>query len=292
MTGPARPPRREVLRLGAVGAARAWRTRAAWGVAATSSVALAGCSGDARSEPSGTAAPTRTASAAPTVHGGSATQRAQVLGLLSTGLKQVGSLWGTQAAPGLVVLIASSATDFADLTGRQADQVPAVTLSSTRLVLAPQLWQRTDARGRQVVMTHELTHVVLGQAGWTRAPRWIVEGSAEYTAYRPTGLMLAQVAPNLVRQVRAGNPPAGPPSDAALTPGAGSSSDAMSQAYGLAYAWCAFLVSLGGLSQFSAFVRAAGRQAGGASSAAFVKAYGGEPASLSSDYRSWLRSWA
>lgn len=198
---------------------------------------------------------------------------------------QVRQLW--RAAPAAVrIVVPASDTEFSRITGSTSDQVPALTRPDRTVVLHPDLWNRVSARGRQVVLTHELTHVLLSPLPTT--PRWVGEGAAEVTAYRPTGLRPDQVAPGVARRVRSGSPPAGPPDDAALDPGRTAD---LSDAYGLAWAWCAFLVARRGAGVFTGFVRTASAQPG-QTGRAFRTVYGAGPAGLGGAYETWLASWA
>jgi len=54
---------------------------------------------------------------------------------------------------------------------------------AARMAVTPFLLRRTDARA-QAVLRHEVTHVALALEGQGTVPTWLVEGTAEYTAYR------------------------------------------------------------------------------------------------------------
>ncbi|BDZ57756.1 hypothetical protein GCM10025872_14130 [Barrientosiimonas endolithica] len=83
---------------------------------------------------------------------------------------QVRQLW--RAAPAAVrIVVPASDTEFSRITGSTSDQVPALTRPDRTVVLHPDLWNRVSARGRQVVLTHELTHVLLSPLPTT--PRWV-----------------------------------------------------------------------------------------------------------------------
>ncbi len=158
-------------------------------------------------------------------------------------------------------------------------QVAATTTAAGRVVLAPALFTEVTGQGVVVVLTHELTHVALHQVGASSIARWVVEGAAEFTAYRPTGLALSRLAPQLAASVRAGHVPTGPPSDARFR-------SAPQAAYQEAYAWCAFLVERFGTVRFTDFVRSVhtGRQA------EFVASFGSSTSSLRPGFQAFLRS--
>lgn len=200
------------------------------------------------------------------------------------GMHQVAALWGADVWRGRPVRVQVPATlaQFTRLTGSSAPAVSAVTTPRGVIVVRPTLWDQTSAEGRQVVITHELTHVALGQSGLQHVPLWVIEGSAELTAYRSTGLDLAHAAPALVADVAAGRVPPGPPADAGLLPETATS---LTEGYHQAYAWCAYLVVLRGTADFTTMVRAADS----GDSTAFQEIYGRPVAALGEGYRSWLR---
>ncbi|AKU17144.1 hypothetical protein VV02_16920 [Luteipulveratus mongoliensis] len=257
-------------------------------VAALSATMLvSGCSTTTSDDPP---ASSTTTSARPGVQvsgGAPAAQRAAYESQLVTAMRQVTQVWGTDwSSIPVRLVVAGSGTEFAEITGRPADGgVPAVTLADSRVVLHPKLWTSTTAAGRQVVLTHELTHVALGQGRLRGVPLWVIEGSAELTAYRASSLSTAQAAPTLSSQIRRGLVPTGPPSDAELRVTGGQTQPG---AYQNAHAWCAFLVQRKGIRVFTDFVR----RADAGDRGAFEKAYGVTPAALSKPYQAWLRGWS
>ncbi|NNG39831.1 hypothetical protein HJ588_11165 [Flexivirga sp. ID2601S] len=199
-------------------------------------------------------------------------------------IRQVRAMWGSQVLRDTVrIEVPADEAGFRSRgggggTGRESGQIAATTTTDGRVVLSPRLFDAVTAQGIEVVLTHELTHVALGQATLTGVPRWVLEGSAEVTAFGPTGLGLTEAAPTLAAQVRAGNVPAGPPADAAFEAGP-------EAAYQGAYAWCRFLFDRYGGATFTRFVRAA--DAGQRD--AFQQAFGVQAASLGAAYRQFLR---
>ncbi len=198
---------------------------------------------------------------------------------------QVRALWGTNVLRGTVrIEVPADDNGFRSLgganrrNGPESAQVAATTTPDGRVVLSPQVFDDLTAEGVVVVLAHELTHVALGQATLTGVPRWVIEGSAELTAFKPTGLSLAQAAPKLAGQVRAGQVPAAPPAD----PDFAESADA---AYQGAYAWSRFLHERYGSAKFTRFVRAADARRHDA----FFQAFGVEPSELGVDYQQFLR---
>lgn len=208
-------------------------------------------------------------------------RREEVGRLARTGAAQVASLWGPSVWTGhrLVVEVAGDGTLPA--------QVSARALPGGRVVLSPRLWERTSEAGRQVVLTHELTHLALRHQQRRDLPLWLVEGAAEVTAYRPTGLPAARVAPSVTAAVAAGRPPSGPPVDAQLDPAR--TADLVA-GYAAAWSWCDFLLRRSGPAGFTAFVRAAGRDPAGVTGRLSARWFGAPVGDLAPAYRAFLRS--
>ena len=160
----------------------------------------------------------------------------------------------------------------------ESDDLAASTTATGDVVLGPAVLRDLTPQGQRVVLAHELTHVVLRQTSRTGLPRWVVEGSAEYTAYRFAGLSLAAACPTLAADVRAGRLPAGPPTDATF-------SGSQQRAYQEAHAYMSFLVTRYGVRDWTRFVVAtsAGRDD------AFGESFGGAtPAKLRTAYAVFL----
>lgn len=198
--------------------------------------------------------------------------------------ERVQQVWGDVWKHRLPVQIEvpSTQAQFRAWGGGGGGDIAATATLAGRVVLNPELPDRVTRAGQVVVLTHELTHIALHQASAQArgVPRWVTEGSAELTAYRPTGLTLGQAAPQVAQQVRRGAAPAGPPAD-----GAFGGPDA-ERAYQQAYVWCAFLVDRYGLQRFTRFIRAA--DAGGVG--AFPRHFDIAVGALAAPFRAWQRS--
>lgn len=178
---------------------------------------------------------------------------------------RVRQVWGGSVLRGTVVIEVPKDEAQFRARGGSAEagaRIAATTTPDGRVVLAPSLFTAVTEEGRVVVLTHELTHVALGQAGLTGVPHWVIEGSAEFTAYHAGRLSLLQLVPDIASAVRAGTAPTGPPGDAefATQPAA---------AYQAAYAWCRFLADRFGQARFVAFVRSADARRSNAFTATF-----------------------
>lgn len=74
----------------------------------------------------------------------------------------------------------------------------------SRVILNPEYFDPRDERNRDL-LTHEVTHVATQQDNWAGAPTWLVEGAAEYTAYRHLRPFSVDLPKSLSRQVASGS---------------------------------------------------------------------------------------
>lgn len=140
----------------------------------------------------------------------------------------VGRVWTAPWRQRLVVVAPAStqaAADFLGETPASLDGVAAVTdgplpvgrsAPSDRVVLDPTGNAALTATGRQVVLTHEATHVAVRATTIAPVPLWLSEGLAEVTAYDGVDLPEATVAAGAVAQVRVAGLPAALPPDSAF----------------------------------------------------------------------------
>jgi hypothetical protein len=84
--------------------------------------------------------------------------------------------------------------------------------SPSHVFVNPQVFGPLRARGAQVVITHEATHIATDAANST-APTWLVEGFADYVALRSQPLPLATTAATISSFVRRHGVPRTLPSD-------------------------------------------------------------------------------
>lgn len=134
-------------------------------------------------------------------------------------LAQVARTWQEPWAHRLVLVVPSGADQMAAQLGQQAanvDQVAAVTDGPTgadgrggadRVVINPQAFGRLEPLGRQVVVTHEATHVAIRATTDRPVPLWLSEGMADYVGYQDVGLGPDHIAAALLAEVRAGTGP-------------------------------------------------------------------------------------
>ena len=170
---------------------------------------------------------------------GTAADAADLRQRISAAARRVAAVWG-RAEPAVWVAPGSDA-DAARLLGRDAaglTGVAAVTdgplrtgerAGADRIVLVPQALAGLRGAGRDVVITHELTHATV-RASTTRAvPHWLAEGFAELVAYRSIALAEPEVVAPALDVVRARGLPAALPAEADFDPGA----RRLAAAYGL-----------------------------------------------------------
>ncbi len=133
---------------------------------------------------------------------------------------QVDSVWGTLWPRKVVILVPRDQSEMATLLMRDdeagLDQVAAVTTgevggdektSSDRVIVNPSGFGQLEPLGRDVVLTHEMTHVATRATGSSRVPIWLSEGFADYVAYQRTELSRRQIAGDVLELVADGNGP-------------------------------------------------------------------------------------
>ncbi|REE99510.1 hypothetical protein [Thermomonospora umbrina] len=125
-----------------------------------------------------------------------------------------------------------------------------------RIVIAPGTFSRLNPLGREVVLTHELTHVATGGARDGRTPVWLIEGLADYVGYKGTDVPVRSAARELHREVADGRPPAALPGPDDF----GGGSDRLPQSYAEAWLACRLIAERYGEDRLLELYRAAGRR--------------------------------
>ncbi|TDC62240.1 hypothetical protein E1200_26465 [Actinomadura sp. GC306] len=174
----------------------------------------------------------------------------------------VGGRWARR-----VVALAPADADRASALagpGQRLDEVAAlaaVTPSAggargeDRVVISPATFGRLNDLGRDVVLTHELTHVATGGARDRTTPLWLIEGFADYVGYLRTNVTVRSAAAELRREVAEGRVPSALPGADAF--GAGSAR--LSQAYQESWLACRMVADRYGEATLVRLYRAAGR---------------------------------
>ncbi|HET7397444.1 MAG TPA: hypothetical protein VFJ94_02885 [Intrasporangium sp.] len=123
---------------------------------------------------------------------------------------------------------------------------------SDRVVVVPTAWASLTGAGRDVVLTHELTHVTVRTTATRPAPLWLSEGLAEYVAYRDVRLPDRQLAAPVLAAAQVGGVPARLPDDHAFDAADGR----LAAAYGQAWLAVRTLVDAHGEAAVLRFYRA------------------------------------
>jgi hypothetical protein len=157
---------------------------------------------------------------------------------------KVDDVWGTHWPRKVVVLVPRDQTEMAKLLMRTdetgLDQIAAVTTgevrsdpssSADRVIVNPSGFGRLEALGRDVVLTHEFTHVATRATGGSDVPIWLSEGFADYVAYQKTDLSRRQVAGDVLDLVAQGEGPTRLATDADFDPATGDIAPAYSSSW-------------------------------------------------------------
>ncbi|WP_270889111.1 hypothetical protein [Pedococcus sp. 5OH_020] len=152
------------------------------------------------------------------------------LALGDLAVKRVRSVWTEPWRAKLVLVVPASAAQMAEQVGQDpgsVKQVAAVTdgpfdargrAVADRVVVNPGAFASLQQRGRQVVVTHEATHVAVRASTNGPVPLWLSEGMADFVGYRDIGATRSQIAAALLDRVRAGHGPTALPAEADFDP--------------------------------------------------------------------------
>jgi hypothetical protein len=196
-------------------------------------------------------------------------------------------VWGSAGWSGAVVVeVPATEAQFAALLSVSAASyrdVAAVTTgeigrpASDRVYVNPDAFASLSAAGRQVVMTHEVTHVATRAWTTTKTPAWLAEGAADYTGYLDSGIPVAGIVSELHAELAGGTRITALPSDADF---AGTDPAA---AYELAWLACRLVAQTYGQPRLVALYHAVGTRSGGPA-AQF-------PAVLGVSYAAFTTAW-
>ncbi|CAM5362436.1 hypothetical protein SGRIM128S_00518 [Streptomyces griseomycini] len=169
-------------------------------------------------------------------------------GLADRAVPAVSDAWGPDWTRRVVVLVPESLEGMAGLLGSPASSyrgIAAVTTGETgtgerapadRIIVNPDAFGLLGAPGRQVVLTHETTHVATRAHTSAATPLWLSEGFADWVGYRGGGRAPAEIAPELAHAVRRGEVPAALPDDADF--GFSGDADRLARAYESGWTAC------------------------------------------------------
>ena len=109
--------------------------------------------------------------------------------------------------------VAGLAQIAAVTTGQPTGEPGGVT-TGNRIVVNPTAFARLTEAGRQVVLTHESTHVATRTLAGGPVPTWLAEGFADYVAFRATDLDVEEVAGDALARIRVDAAPVRLPGEA------------------------------------------------------------------------------
>ena len=214
----------------------------------------------------------------------------------------VSGAWGTDWSRHVIILVPKSLDGMAGLLGSPASQyrgIAAVTTGEVggpphapadRIIVNPDAYALLGTLGKQVVLTHETTHVATRAHTTAATPLWLSEGYADWIGYLGTGSTAVQAAPELARSVDDGQVPAALPADGDF----GFSGDAtkLAQAYEGGWLACRLIAERWGVGRLGQFYRAVGdhRQRAGSVEDAMSKVLGTTPEKFTEQWRQYLRT--
>ncbi|MEV7070855.1 hypothetical protein [Streptomyces sp. NPDC093990] len=213
----------------------------------------------------------------------------------------VSDAWGTGWSRHVVVLVPDSLDGMAGLLGSPASSyrgIAAVTTGETgaparapadRVIVNPDAYGLLGNLGRQVVLTHETTHVATRADTTAATPLWLSEGYADWVGYRDTGRTPSEAAPELGEAVAAGRVPAALPSDADF--GFGGSASGLAMSYEGGWLACRMIADRWGEARLGAFYRAVGthKERPGAVEEAMAKVLDTDLKDFTAAWREYLR---
>ncbi|MGW0826443.1 hypothetical protein [Streptomyces sp. NPDC002845] len=189
-------------------------------------------------------------------------------GLADRAVPAVTEAWGADWPGRVVVLVPESLEEMAGLLGAPASGyrgIAAVTTGAVggsgkaaadRIVVNPDAYGVLGSFGKQVVLTHETTHVASRAHTTAATPLWLSEGYADWVGYRSSGRTPSQVAPELQRSVLEGHLPSALPEDSEF--GFGGDSGQLARAYEGGWMACRMIADRWGEVRLNEFYRAVG----------------------------------
>lgn len=181
----------------------------------------------------------------------------------------VTAVWGADWAQRVVVELPADQAELAALVHAPGDLSQLAAVQSTelhpqgagppeqsgdRIEINPVPYAGLSPVGRQVVITHEITHVASRPATSAAVPLWLVEGLADYAGFLHAGLATPVVVQELAADVHAHGLPAQLPADADFQPG----NPRLAAAYEQAWLACRLIAGRWGQPQLVRLYRALG----------------------------------
>jgi len=212
----------------------------------------------------------------------------------------VSEAWGTDWPGHVVVLVPRTLEGMAGLLGESAAGyrgIAAVTTGEAggttkapadRIIVNPQTYTVLGGLGKQVVLTHETTHVATRAHTTAATPLWLSEGYADWVGYRGSGRTPPQVAPELGRSLESGHVPATLPKDADFA--FAGDAEKLARAYEGGWMACRLIADRWGEARLNDFYRAVGdhHERAGAVEDALKKVLGTTPEEFTRQWRAYL----
>ncbi|MFJ3668361.1 hypothetical protein ACIPSE_18155 [Streptomyces sp. NPDC090106] len=234
---------------------------------------------------------------------GQSSARLQVYAdLADRAVPAVSGEWGRDWSRHVVVLVPKSLEGMAGLLGSPASSYRGIAAVTTGETGAPadapadRIIVNTDAYGvlgdvgKQVVLTHETTHVATRAVTSAATPLWLSEGYADWIGYLASGRTPVEAAPELARAVTGGDVPEALPVDADF----GFSGDAtqLARAYEGGWMACRMIAARWGEDRLGDFYRAVGphRQRAGAVEDALHDVLDTDLDTFTADWRDYLEA--
>ncbi|MEU9880624.1 hypothetical protein AB0I05_30975 [Streptomyces phaeochromogenes] len=209
--------------------------------------------------------------------------------------------WGEDWSRRVVVLVPKSLDGMAGLLGAPASGyrgIAAVTTGEAggsakapadRIIVNPDAYGVLGAFGRQVVLTHETTHVATRASTSAATPLWLSEGYADWVGYRGTGRTAPQAAPELARAVAEGRVPDALPGDEDF--GFGGDAGSLARAYEGGWLACRMIAERWGEVRLGEFYRAVGdhEKRAGAVEAGMQEVLGTSLEEFTEQWRAYVR---
>ncbi|MEU3658907.1 hypothetical protein AB0E77_03960 [Streptomyces sp. NPDC032940] len=213
----------------------------------------------------------------------------------------VSDAWDGDWARRIVVVVPESLEGMAGLLGSPASSyrgIAAVTTGETggrehapadRVIVNPDAYGLLGALGKQVVLTHETTHVATRAHTTAATPLWLSEGYADWVGYRTDGRAPTEAAAELTRAVSEGRVPAALPTDEDF--GFTGEADELARAYEGGWLACRMIADRWGEDRLDAFYRAVGAHDGraGAVEDALRDVLGTTEEAFTARWRTYLR---
>jgi len=178
--------------------------------------------------------------------------------------RAVTAVWGTRWRTAPLIVATPGAAALAALVGRSPGSVAALVAVSTpdRVYVDMPAYDALDPAGRQVLLTHEVTHVATAAGADRASPQWLKEGFADYVGFLHSTIGVAQAAGPLLAQVRTDGPPADVPTDSDFAPTAAAGT--LADAYAGSWLMCVLVADRAGQAALVAVYRATAAGTGSA----------------------------